>query len=354
MNLFRPTDSDPFGDHDGPRSLDNEIASALYLAANPEWIQGDVLELSCADTPGAAGVAGILSCVASRFASMTDEERNSYKQKLEMMEDDPLNPSAGLDCDSFFPPRMRRLTLSEESTKSLEEISEIVERHFSYFSGTPPVSIRQLEWRYPRPPERGGYKPYRTILGTDLDLSVPTAKQLSKVVANSLLPSNDFAVANIKEGAETSPSFGGLGMDMAAPSKSAEDEGGVKVNPNIPAMFVHVCRDYRDETQYLRQFLENGYRMNVRTNYIKMNRMQLKLQSLPEDELEDEEAELNYLEGEIQEEMSQDYQSLTAVHHPEYAGDGTGDYFFPLENGSYEGGMSRWDERGSSRWTDKL
>jgi hypothetical protein len=31
---------------------------------------------------------------------------------------------------------------------------------------------------------------------------------------------------------------------------------------------------------------------------------------------------------------------LTAVHHPDYAGEGSGEYFFPLETGAYEGGLS--------------
>jgi len=41
---------------------------------------------------------------------------------------------------------------------------------------------------------------------------------------------------------------------------------------------------------------------------------------------------------EVQEDSDKDYQSLVAIHHPDYAGDGSGEYFFPLETGAYEGG----------------
>ena len=53
------------------------------------------------------------------------------------------------------------------------------------------------------------------------------------------------------------------------------------------------------------------------------------------------ESDLDELEQiEVQEDSSRDYQSLTATHHPDYAGDGSGEYFFPLETGAYEGGLS--------------
>ena len=59
MDLLAPNTSgnNPNGAHNGPRSVDTEIASILYLASNPYWIQGDVLELSCAGTAGASGVS---------------------------------------------------------------------------------------------------------------------------------------------------------------------------------------------------------------------------------------------------------------------------------------------------------
>jgi len=343
MDLFVPNKSEdnPYGAHNGPRSMDTEIASVLYLASNPTWIQGDVLELSCAGTAGASGVVGLLSCVASRLATMTTDELEAFKQQRTeaVAQEDALNPNRQTDFERVFPPRMHHLTLTDESPESLQGISDVIHRHFASFSGNPPVSVRQLEWSYPRGPGRRRYeREYRTILGSDLDLTFPTAKELSKTVANSLLPSNEFAVANIKEGAQTSPSFGGLGMDIDPSPTFSQGNKEKEVDPDIPATFVHLCPDYRDETRYLRQFLEKGYRMTVRTNYVNMERLQFYYQTLP---LESPESDLDELEQlEVQEDSSKDYQSLTAIHHPDYAGDGSGEYFFPLETGAYEGGLS--------------
>ena len=346
MDLLAPNKAgdNPNGAHNGPRSVDTEIASVLYLASNPNWIQGDVLELSCAGTAGASGVVGLLSCVASRLASMTADELKAYKQQRAeaMAEVDPLKPTHKTDFESVFPQRMHHLTLSDESPESLQSVSELIHRHFKSYSGSPLVSVKQLEWSNPRGPGRRRYeREYRTILGSDLDLTFPTAKELSKTVANSLLPSNEFAVTNIKEGAETSPSvgsFGGLGMDADSSPKDYEEDFDREVNPDIPATFVHLCPDYRDETRYLRQFLEKGYRMTVRTNYVEMERLQFYFQTLPLDAPESDLEELEQLE--VQEDSSKDYQSLTAIHHPDYAGEGSGEYFFPLETGAYEGGLS--------------
>ena len=78
--------------------------------------------------------------------------------------------------------------------------------------------------------------------------------------------------------------------------------------------------------------------MTVRTNYVNMERLQFYFQALPQDAPESDLDDLEQLE--VQEDSSKDYQSLTAIHHPDYAGDGSGEYFFPLETGAYEGGLS--------------
>jgi len=342
MDLLAPNQSgtNPNGAHNGPRSVDTEIASVLYLASNPNWIQGDVLELSCAGAAGASGVVGLLSCVASRLATMSPEELKAYKEQraLAMAEDDPLNPTKKTPFEAVFPQRMHHLTLTDESPESLQDVSELIHRHFASYSGNSPVSVQQLEWSYPRGRHRYE-REYRTILGSNLDLTFPTAKELSKTVGNYLLPSNEFAVSNIKEGAQISPSpFGGLGMDMDPSPTSSEKKVNRDVNPDIPATFAMLCPDYSDETRYLRQFLEKGYRMTVRTNYVNMERLQFYFQTLPLDAPESDLDELEQIE--VQEDSSRDYQSLTATHHPDYAGDGSGEYFFPLETGTYEGGLS--------------
>jgi hypothetical protein len=153
-----------------------------------------------------------------------------------------------------------------------------------------------------------------------------------------LLPSNEFAVANIKEGASTAPSFGALGMDPEPSATSYPEPIDREVDTSIPPTFIHLCPDYRDEVMYLRQFLEKGFRMTVRTSYVKMERLRFVFQTMPKGTPETNLEALDSLE--LQEEISRDYQSLTAIHHPDYAGEGSGEYFFPLETGAYEGGMS--------------
>ena len=90
--------------------------------------------------------------------------------------------------------------------------------------------------------------------------------------------------------------------------------------------------------------------MTVQTGYLKMERLQFVLQSLPK---EAPESDIEDLDLELKDEMYRSYQSLTAIHHPDYAGDGTGQYFFPLETGEYEGGSRNTYlelEEGGSPW----
>ena len=325
------------GAHNGPRSMDTEIASILYVASNPNKIQGDVLELSCSGTAGASGVVGLLGCIAAKFAGMTPEELKRYKSERNHPDDDNDIMTIPKFDASYFPTRMHHLTLSDESPEALQGAYETVKKHFS----PQQVSIKELVWSMPRrtSSNRRYDHEYRTILGTDLELSFPTAKELARTVANMLLPSNEFAVANIKEGAETAPSYGSLGIDVEpSPKTSYPENFHEEVDPTIPPTFIHLCPDYRDEVIYLRQFLEKGFRMSVKTSYVKMQRLQFVFQTLVEGTPEKEIELLDSLE--VQEETSKDYQSLIAVHHPDYAGEGSGEYFFPLENGAYEGGLS--------------
>lgn len=347
MDVVAPNDEP----HDGPRTLDKEIASILYLASNPQWIQGDVLELSCGNGSGpsstvGSGIVGLLGCMAAKWTAMNPEEVRSYKQLLREQHQQQLMaekenimtvPKTSVANKNPFPKRMHHLTLSDESPDALDGALPMVQRHFS----SSQVSLRELPWNVPRrlSGNRRNYGPsYRTIIGSDLELTYPTAKELARTVANILLPSNEFAVANIREGANTSPSFGALGMDPEPSPTSWKENFDEEVDPAVPPTFIHVCPEYRDDVKYLRQFLENGFRMTVNSGYVKMERLQFVVQTLPNDTPEEELDELDNLE--VQEESSTAYQSLMAVHHPEYAGEGSGEYFFPLETGAYEGGSA--------------
>ena len=95
--------------------------------------------------------------------------------------------------------------------------------------------------------------------------------------------------------------------------------------------------------RYLRQFLEKGFRMTVDSGYMNLERLSFVYQTLDEDVEESKLEDLDTLE--LKDDTSKGYQFVRAVHHPDYAGDGSGEYFFPLETGEYEGGSrSTWLE----------
>ena len=310
--------------HNGPGTMDTAIATMLYLASNPELVQGEVLELACED-----GAASLVGCIAAKFV-------------LDPFSSVATTPEGDLEImtvpkhKSVFPKRMHHLTLSEEEDDGLRNAYDIVK---GFSNGE--VSLKNIRWSTRIPGRRYDHY-YRLIVGSDIDLTYPSSKELARVVANYLLPSDEFAVVSIKGAGESSASssFGGLGMDIVAESSSSARSGqsrepDCEVDPKYPATFVHVCPDTRENTTYLRQFLEKGFRMTVNTGYLKMERLRFVFQTLDED---DPESMIEDLDLELKDETYRSYQSLTAVHHPEYAGEGTGEYFFPMETGEYEGG----------------
>lgn len=321
--------------HNGPGTMDTAIATMLFLASNPELVQGEVLELSCEDA-----VASLIGCIGAKFALDPVPAVGSSNT-----DDDLKNIMTLPQHKDTFPKRMHHLTLSAESEDGLKSAYDIIK---GFSNGE--VSLKDLRWNTRIPGRRYDHY-YRLIVGSDLDFTYPDSKELARTVANYLLPSNEFAVATIK-GAEGSSAgnFGAIGMDMVEDRSSISKDKDREVDPKVPATFVHVCPDTRENTPYLRQFLEKGFRMNVQTGYLKMERLQFVLQTLPKDAPE---SEIEDQDLELKDEMYRSYQSLTAVHHPDYAGDGTGQYFFPLETGEYEGGSRSTYlelEEGGSPW----
>ncbi|KAL3906207.1 MAG: hypothetical protein SGARI_004105, partial [Bacillariaceae sp.] len=176
--------------HNGPGSMDTEIAAILYLASNPQWIQGDVLELSCSGSAGASGVVGLLGCIAAHFTLLTPEQMKKHKQQLQQSESaDELDVMTVPKQPGVFPKRMHHLTLSDESPEALQGAFETVKKHFQ----PDQVSIKELHWSVPRRTgtNRRYDHEYRTILGSDLELASPTAKELARTVGNMLLPPNE-------------------------------------------------------------------------------------------------------------------------------------------------------------------
>ena len=339
--------------HNGPGSMDTTIATILFLASNPQIIQGNVLEVGC-DT----GLVGLLGCIAAHYTS-SDADRPAIESQAESADtegersDDDGILTVPQQSEPLFPPRLKHLTLSDESQDRLSSAYDIVRN-----SRIPPakVSLKELNWSVRDPMAmraRGGTMgggsigpSYRTIVGSDVDFSYPSAKELARTVANSLLPSNPVAIESV-ESAESSSSsgssFGALGMDEGSftpPPSLQEESDEVQIDSNIPPAFVHVCPEYRENLPYLRQFLEKGFKMNVDLGYLKLQKLRFVYQMVPDDDESevDPEAQVEDLDLELQDESSSVYESLTAVHNPDYAGAGSGEYFFPMETGEYEGG----------------
>jgi hypothetical protein len=324
--------------HNGPGTMDTSIATMLYLASNPELVQGEALELACED-----GAASLVGCIAAKFAlDPTAKKQDDLDDIMTMPKhDDP------------FPKRLHHLTLSEEGEDRLAASYDVIK---GFSNGE--VSLKDVRWSN-RIPNRRYDHYYRLVVGSDIDFTYPNSKELARVVANYLLPSNEFAVSSVKGAGESSAgsfggSFGAMGMDMPDETVGAggppSDPDREPIDPKVPATFVHVCPDTRENTTYLRQFLEKGFRMNVNTGYLKMERLQFVFQTLPEDAPE---SEIEDLDLELKDERYRSYQSLTAVHHPDYAGEGSGEMFFPMETGEYEGGSRSTylePEEGGSPW----
>ena len=369
--IFR-MDLDRRSDDDGSRNLDDEtmIASVLFMASNAHYIQGNVLELSSSTSgTNSNGAVATLGCIASQCAILSNELKkdqlkafvkqvqNKLKElnKNDVADDVMTVPGSGPveSSGTFsketpagptvpFPQRMHKLTLSDENVDDLQPIANFLKSQRPWVSPDK-VEIEQIEWSTRRPTRSflsSSSSLYRAIVGTDLNINFLSAKELARFIGYTLLPSNEFAVANIKSAAETEPSFGALGIDPEPSPRSPKEDFEAEVDPSKPAMFLHLSPDRSgyisgtgsdDDITYLRQFLEKGYRMTVNLEYAQMQKLQfVPVAASSEQELDD----MPNLE--LQEESHRDYQTLTAIHHPDFSGEGMGEYFFPIETGTYE------------------
>jgi hypothetical protein len=297
--------------HDGKKThngagtdmtIESAIATAMFLASNPSLVQGQVLEVACE-----LGLAGILGCIGAGHVLGKHTEK---KKEIGLMD----FPD---EYDDLLPTALKRLCLTDSDEERLNLTFKNVKN-----SGVSPakVAVEQMDWTHrvrhvPGTP----YKEVHTIVASDVAFSYPQAKELARTVAHRLEP-----LANT----------GALYM--------GSNEGG----GSIPR-FVHVCPDAREDSIHLHRLFEKGYRMFVSTGYLKLEKLTFCFQTLPQSEPE---SALDDLDLELQEYKELFYQSLTAQHHPDYAGEGSGEVFFPMETGGYDatslepetGSMSPW------------
>lgn len=289
-------------------SIQSCIATAMYLASNPSLVSGRVLEVACE-----TGLAGLLGCIGAGYVSNKDHK------KKEMTDEIMTIPH---ERDDLIPDALETLYLTDSDEERLNLAFKNVKN-----SGLSPskVSIEELAWdkRARRRPGKP-LKEFHTIIASDVAFSYPEAKELSHTVANRLEP---------------------WGASMSGMFMGSEEE---KVGS--PPRFVHVCPDAHEDPIHLQRLLEKGYRMSVSTGYLKLERLKFCFQTLPHNEPE---SALDDLDLELEESKDIYYQSLTAQHHPDYAGEGSGEIFFPMETGEFDasgGSTSMERETDTSPW----
>jgi len=281
--------------------LISSIVTAMYLACNPTLCQGEMLEVACD-----LGLSSLLGCIGAGFA---DKSADAHNEGDDGVVDDILTISKG--GSGLFPKYLDLLVISDS-----DEVRLNTAFHNLKHSGVPAsrVDMQVLDWRIRHVRPRGAVplKEYRTVVASDVAFTYPEAKELARAVANRLLPNFD-------------------------------------TRPPLPT-FVHVCPENRDDMPYLRRILEKGYRMSAQTHYLKLEKLLFHFQKLP---VGTPEAALDDLELELREFKEIQFQSLTAQHHPDYAGEGSGELFFPIETGEYEvtGGSTFLEkEAGADPW----
>lgn len=263
--------------------MSTTIATAMYLAGNPDLCQGNMLQLG-------AGIESLLGCAGASLAQ-------APKQAIPD-DDDILTISK--TQNRLFPSNLERLTISDASPQSLERALKV-----SATMGVPKSKLDfiPLDWRIRNVETRqarGQYHPeFSSVVASGLSFTYPEAKELARTVAHRLKPS--------------------------APSLTLVDR------TPVPRFVLLIPENEEDSLVDLRHLLERGYKMATATHYLKVEQLVFHLQktSKPESMLDD-------LELEVAEVRELPFTALTAQHHPEYAGGGSGELFFPMETGAYE------------------
>jgi predicted nicotinamide N-methyase len=289
--------------HDGAGTdpmIESAIATAMYLASNPSLVQGKVLEVACE-----LGLAGLLGCIGAGFVLGKDAKKKDVAQEMMGLKNN----------DDLLPKDLKGLFLTDSDDERMNLAFKNVK-----LSGVSPgkVTIEEMDWtKRVRHTPGTPYKAFHTIVASDVAFSYPQAKELARTVAHRLEPM---------------ARMGYMGSEKAS---------------SIPK-FVHVCPEAREDSMYLHKLMEKGYRMSVDTGYLKLEKLTFCFQTLPQSKPE---SALDDLDLELQDDKELFYQSLTAQHHPDYVGEGSGELFFPMETGEYDatGGSTFLEREPESR-----
>ena len=316
------------GDHTGVvKSWESTYATALYLACNPDkYLMGKLLQLGSAQDFD-LGLSSVLACIGARNLqdkknpiappaaetelTASDEEAESTDATSgDDLEEDILTlPS---DSMNILPREVTELTLSDgsdmaENVQWMANNLKMAKILGSSASADAKVMIQEnLDWNVRRTSRSATTKEYNTIVASDLTFTYPEAKELARTVANALEPSEPYFVST-------------SGRGQPVPK------------------FLYVCDEDRENFTFLRKFLEKGYRMTVVDDMFEMESIRFVIQTIDTAENgAQEEAALDELTLEVQEMYDTEYHLMTAVHHPDYRGGGSGEFFFPMETGEYD------------------
>lgn len=282
----------------GSTLWDSTYALILQCMAQPEIIKGNGLELGCG-----VGVGGLLSCIGAGIASGTTiggTAEDRY-QSIEEIAEGPAEGEAlpGLEKNEApVSSLLRKITMTDSKESTLNQCFTNVKR--SHFPSQK-IEITELDWNN-RIPERMRGK-YDFILGSDLAYYFPLVTPLARTVAYSLQPSPYDRIDN---------------------------------EQLIGGRFVHVGPAHRETVDDLRRKLSRGYKMNVQTKELVLERLDLVpliLDSLLEEETHlQEEVEVQGGYVEFQNLEKSRFTSLVGHHNEDYDGF-NGEGFFPTETG---------------------
>lgn len=305
----------------GPE-LEIQLASALVLAHTPHLFHGKVLQVACG-----SGIAGLLGCVGAGLLSNPPKHNKSNdnnqgsnpNDRNNKNDDDPVLSDVLTvpSHDALLPLSLDLFLLTDADESNLELAAHHLRNVHMGRNSSPKVTLAQMDWT-DRTPYRPGLlqrEEFRSIVACDVAFTYPEARELARTVAHRLQP-------NYYDGSAV----------VSSSSSSLSTS-----SPQSPPSFVHVSPENRPDLPYLHRLLERGYRMQVSSGYPTVERLVFQYQSLP---AHAPESDLDDLPLELAHVQELPYRTLSARHHPDYAGAGSGEWFFPLETGEYDAGSS--------------
>lgn len=219
--------------------------------------------------------ATLLGTVGAGFVTRDD---------FAVKEDDILPTSE----NKLFPKGLEKLTITDPDHLESSLVQQI--------GNTDVTSVEQLDWAH-RPPRKGPMREYYTIIAHGLEgASYPETKNFVHHMANRLAGVRSF------------------------PSKQ------------LPK-FVYISKESQPD---LHKLATKGYLMTASTSPLTLEKLTFELQPVKNAAAGEDEA-LEKMEMAPLDLQDIPLQCVTCTHSPEYAGGGSGELFFPMETGIYDG-----------------